>query len=50
MQARIDEVGTEFDEILQAVDADEDGNPTIGGEGKSVFLVGKIYINGKLYE
>ena len=50
MQARIDEVSGEIDEILQSVDADEDGNPTIGGEGKSVFLVGKVYINGKLYE
>lgn len=50
MQVEIDGQDLEIDRIRQMIDADENGNPTIGGTGKNVYLVGNVYINGKLYE
>lgn len=36
--------------LLAAVQPMEDGSTTIGGDGKTVNLIGKIYINGNLIE
>lgn len=39
-----------MEKLLAAVQPMEDGSTTIGGDGKTVNLVGQIYINGNLIE
>lgn len=40
----------ELEKVSGIVRAADDGNATLGGEGKAIYLVGEIYINGKLME
>lgn len=46
-QEGIDELKETLD---GTVDKDESGNVTLGNQGKDLFLVGSIYVNGKLLE
>ena len=43
-------VQADVDELKGVVSADGDGNASVGAEGKAVYLVGNVYINGKLVE
>lgn len=40
----------ELTRLQKGVQSDDDGNATLGGDGKNVYLVGNVYINGVLYE
>lgn len=49
-QADIDELQQQTDALQEMISTDESGNVTLGKEGKSVYLTGKIYVNGVLIE
>jgi len=46
-QADIDELKQN---VLGVLSRDENGNPTLGGAGLTLHLIGSIYVNGKLIE
>ena len=46
-QADIDELQQQ---VLGVLGKDENGNPTLGGAGLTLHLIGSIYVNGKLIE
>ena len=43
-------VQTEQEKVAGAMKVDDNGDATLGGEGKKVYLVGEIYINGTLFQ
>lgn len=47
---RMDYAEQELQKIAEVVTGTEDGSATVGAEGKPLYLVGDIYINGVLYE
>lgn len=50
LSGRLKTVEEEMKKLKAAVQADEDGNLSLGAEGKDVHLTGNVYINGKLVE
>lgn len=50
LQEQVAESQQELKKISGAVQVAEDGIVTVGSEGKTLHLVGQIYINGVLYE
>ena len=49
-QEMIDSLQADMDELQTVVQKSEDGGATVGTAGKDLFLVGNVYINGKLIE
>lgn len=50
IEERADELDADLDNLFAVVKPDGTGGADIGGEGKEIRLVGKIYINGVLME
>lgn len=50
LQEQVGTVQQDLQKISGTVQVAEDGSATVGAEGKPLFLVGQIYINGVLYE
>ena len=50
IEEQLQEVKAEQEKQSGVVKVAEDGSATLGGENQTVYLVGQIYINGKLYE
>ena len=50
IEGQLQVIQQEQEKVSGVVQVAEDGSTTLGGEEKTVYLVGKIYINGQLFE
>lgn len=50
LEGYMDDASADINSIMQVLQVDGGGGATVGAEGKDIFLVGNIYVNGKKLE